>query len=50
MNLGIVHLLLFPPTNTWHFRNRLTRAMLGSLSEPDRRFCFASFLFSCCFD
>lgn len=41
MNLGTVRLLLFPPTNTCYFRNRLTRAILGSLSGPDYHLCFA---------
>lgn len=41
MNLGIVHVVLFPPTNMCYFRNRLAKAMLDSVSGPDCHLCFA---------
>lgn len=35
VNLGIINLFLFPPTNTCYCRNRLTKAIQGSPSGPD---------------
>lgn len=47
MNLGIVHLLLFPLPSTYYFRNGLTRAMLDGWSGSSffaRVFCFPAIL------
>lgn len=50
VNLGIVHLFLFPPTNTYYFKNRLTKKnRVVQVGLIPLVFC-ESIVFSCYFD